>query len=127
MAVLSEHLVGRAEELGAFDQLLAELDSGEAPAIALVGEPGMGKTRLLAELDARSDARGHLVLAGSASELERDLPFWVFVDALEEYAQALDPRVLASLDEDVRTELARVFPSLAGLAAGRPPAVQHER
>ena len=69
MAVLSEHLVGRAEELGAFDQLLAELDSGEAAAIALVGEPGMGKTRLLAELDARSDARGHLVLAGSASEL----------------------------------------------------------
>ena len=127
MALLSEHLVGRAEELGAFDQLLAELDSGEAAAMALVGEPGIGKTRLLAELDARSDARGHLVLAGSASELERDLPFWVFVDALEEYAQALDPRVLASLDDDVRTELARVFPSLAGLAAGRPPAFQHER
>jgi ATP/maltotriose-dependent transcriptional regulator MalT len=127
MALLSEHLIGRTEELGAFDQLLAELESGEPAAIALVGEPGIGKTRLLAELEARSDARGHLVLAGSASELERDLPFWVFVDALEEYVQALDPRVLSSLDDDVRTELARVFPSLAGLALGRPPAFQHER
>ena len=126
MALLSEHLVGRAEELGAFNQLLAELDSGEGAAVALVGEPGIGKTRLLAELAARSDARGHLVLSGSASELERDLPFWVFVDALEEYIQALDPRVLASLDEDVRTELGRVFPSLSALASGRPPA-SHER
>ena len=126
MALLSEHLVGRAEELGAFNQLLTGLDSGEGAAVALVGEPGIGKTRLLAELAARSDARGHLVLSGSASELERDLPFWVFVDALEEYVQGLDPRVLASLDEDVRTELGRVFPSLSALASGRPPA-SHER
>src|SRR4051812_20687788 len=126
MALLSEHLVGRAEELGAFNRLLAALDSGEGAAVALVGEPGIGKTRLLAELVARSDARGHLVLNGSASELERDLPFWVFVDALEDYIQALDPRVLASLDEDVRTELGRVFPSLSAVAADRPPA-SHER
>ena len=126
MALLSEHLVGRAEELGAFNQFLAGLDSGEGAAVALVGEPGIGKTRLLAELATRSDARGHLVLSGSASELERDLPFWVFVDALEEYIQALDPRVLASLDDDVRTELGRVFPSLSALAPGRPPA-SHER
>ena len=126
MALLSEHLVGRAEELGAFNQLLAALDSGEGAAVALVGDPGIGKTRLLAELAARSDARGHLVLSGSASELERDLPFWVFVDALEEYVQALDPRVLASLDDDVRTELGRVFPSLSALAADRPPA-SHKR
>ena len=123
MALLSEHLVGRAEELGAFNQLLAGLDSGEGAAVALVGEPGIGKTRLLAELAARSDARGHLVLSGSASELERDLPFWVFVDALEEYIQALDPRVFASLDEDVRTELGRVFPSLSALASGRPAGI----
>src|SRR3954464_10224819 len=126
MALLSEHLVGRAEELGAFNQLLAALDSGEGAAVALVGEPGIGKTRLLAELATRSDARGHLVLSGSASELERDLPFWVFVDALEDYIQALDPRVLASLDEDVRTELGRVFPSLSAVAADRPPA-SHKR
>ncbi len=92
MAHLSEHLVGRAEELGAFDQLLVDLESGEPAAIALAGEPGIGKTRLLAELETRADERGHLVLAGSASELERDLPFWVFVDAIEEYVQALDPQ-----------------------------------
>ena len=88
---VSEHLVGRATELDSFDNLVVELDGGNPAAIALVGEPGIGKTRLLAELAARADAQGHLVLAGWASELERDLPFWVFVDALDEYVRGLDP------------------------------------
>ena len=57
----------------------------------LVGEPGIGKTRLLAELAARADAERQLVLSGSASELERDLPFSVFVDALDEYVRGIDP------------------------------------
>src|SRR3954468_1960668 len=124
---LAEHLVGRAAELSSVDHLLAQLDEGVPAAVELVGEPGIGKTRLLGELSARADARGHLVLSGCAGELERDLPFWIFVDALDEYVHGLDPRRLDTLDDDVRAELATVFPSLAGLAAGRTTAIQHER
>ena len=91
MAV-AEHFVGRAAELTLFDRCIAELDGGSSAAIELVGEPGIGKTRLLAELAARAEARGCLVLSGSASELEQDLPFWVFVDAFDEYLHGLDPR-----------------------------------
>ena len=87
--------------------------------LALVGEPGIGKTRLLGELAARADARGHLVLSGSASELERDLPFWVFVDALDEYVAGLEPHRLEALDDEVRTELALVFPRSSRFAAAR--------
>ena len=39
-------------------------------------------------------ARRWLVLSGSASELEGELPFWVFVDALDEYVYGLEPRRL---------------------------------
>jgi DNA-binding NarL/FixJ family response regulator len=127
VALLADHLVGRAEELGSLDEVLSELDRGGSAAIELVGEPGIGKTRLLAELAARADARGHLVLSGSASELERDLPFSVFVDALDEYVRGLEPNRLAALDDDVRTELAHVFPSLSALATEREVALQHER
>ena len=67
------------------------------------------------------------MLSGSSSELEQDLPFWVFVDALDEYLQGLEPRLLDDLDDGVRTEVATVFPSLASLAAGREVAPQHER
>jgi DNA-binding CsgD family transcriptional regulator len=127
MTLLADNLVGRAEELGLLDQVLAEVDQGSAAVIELVGEPGIGKTRLLAEFAVRADTRGRLVLSGSASELERDLPFSVFVDALDEYLRGLDPSRLSRLDEDVRTELAHVFPSLSALATARDVALQHER
>jgi ATP/maltotriose-dependent transcriptional regulator MalT len=127
MVSLAAHLVGRTEELGSLDHALSELERGRSAALELVGEPGIGKSRLLAELAKRADARRHLVLSGSASELEVDLPFWMFVDALDEYVQGLEPRRLEALDDDVRAELAHVFPSLSRFAAARGAAFQHER
>jgi tetratricopeptide (TPR) repeat protein len=118
MAKSAQQLVGRIAELGALDHALAELERGRSGALELVGEPGIGKTRLLAELGARADAQGQLVLSGSASELERELPFWVFVDALDEYVQGLEPRRLDSVDEDALAELAHVLPSLSARARG---------
>src|SRR5512133_1075921 len=120
-------LVGRAQELAALEEVLNELNRGPPAAIELVGEPGIGKTRLLSELAARAELRGHLVLSGSASELERELPFSVFVHALDEYVESLDPNSLSTLDDDVQAELAHVLPSLSALAAGRAVALQHER
>src|SRR5204862_6879565 len=123
----ADQFVGRAEELGSFDQVLGEVDQGIPSAIALIGEPGIGKTRLLAEFAHSADQSGRLVLAGSASELERDLPFSVFVDALDEYLRGLSPDGLAELDEDVRAELSHVFPSLSALGTASGVALQHER
>src|SRR4051794_9368943 len=124
---LAAYTVGRAPELDAVDRLLAEIGAGRSAALELVGEPGIGKTRLLAELAARADARGYLVLSGRAGELELDLPFWVFVDALDEYVHGLDQPRLERLDGDVRAELATVLPSMMGHATRRSTAIQHER
>ena len=85
MSALAAHFVGRRPELSLLDAALDELDGRRAQAIEIVGAAGIGKTRLLAELAARADARGHIVLGGAGADLERDLPFWVFVDALDEY------------------------------------------
>jgi DNA-binding CsgD family transcriptional regulator/tetratricopeptide (TPR) repeat protein len=120
-------LVGRADELGSLERILDELDRGHPGAIEMAGEPGIGKTRLLKELAARAEARGHLVLFGTASELEHDLPFSVFIDALDEYVAGLEPKRLAVLDDAVQAELAQVFPSLSALGGGHPVALQSER
>ena len=42
---------------------------GTPSCLAVEGEPGIGKTRLLAELRDRAEARGHLVLAGAGGRV----------------------------------------------------------
>lgn len=112
--------------MDALDAALGGLDQGEPRAIEVAGPAGIGKSRLLAELAARAEARGHVVLAGTGAELEQDLPFWVFVDALDDYVEGLDPRRLERLDDRVRSELAQVLPSLAGDTPAGDAAI-HER
>ena len=105
-------LVGRESELGHLEQTLDALDQGSAACLTVEGEPGIGKTRLLAELRARADARGHLVLAGAAAEFEQDLPFGVFVDALDAYVTSQELGEHGALDPDLERELGQVLPSL---------------
>jgi ATP/maltotriose-dependent transcriptional regulator MalT len=124
---LAGRFVGRADELGTLELVLDALERGGPGAIELEGEPGIGKTRLLSELAESAEARGHIVLSGSASELEHDLPFSVFLDGLDEYVAGLEPDRLAALDEQVQVELANVFPSLSAIGRGRAVATQQER
>ena len=117
MAQPADQLVGRAAELGVIGTALADLERRSFGALEFRGEPGMGKTRLLSELAGRADALGHIVLTGSAAELETDLPFWVFVDALDEYLQAVEQRRLDALEAEALADLAAIFPALQSSAA----------
>jgi DNA-binding CsgD family transcriptional regulator len=112
----SGQLVGRVRELGEFEQTLDRVASGTPWAVELVGEPGIGKSRLLAELRARARGRGFAVLDGRAAEFEHDIPFGVFLDALNDYAGSIEPVVLRGLDTDVLEELGTIFPSLSSFA-----------
>jgi DNA-binding CsgD family transcriptional regulator/tetratricopeptide (TPR) repeat protein len=94
--------------------------------VELVGPAGIGKTRLLAELGERAESHGHLVLFGTGAELEHELPFWVFVDALDEYLEGLEPRRLERLDAVTRNELGQVFPFFSA-SGSLPSKALHER
>lgn len=120
--------VGRETELEIIAGALARLDEGTGGAIAVAGEPGIGKTRLLAEAGARAEARGCLLLEGQATELERDFPFGVVVDALDPYLASLTAPHLRALTHGQRRLLAAVFPALAGHEAdGALPAEERFR
>ncbi|WP_432030856.1 AAA family ATPase [Streptomyces sp. 1222.5] len=75
-------LVGRSAELARLDALLAEPGRPELPRVVdVVGEPGIGKSRLLDEVCARARRRGLTVLRGRATQYEQHVPFQLFSDA----------------------------------------------
>ena len=109
-------VVGREPELAQLDQALGRLANRQPWVIQLVGEPGIGKSRLLAELAHRAEARRRLVLIGRAAEFEQDVPFGTIIDALNDHLGALDSAVVRALQPQALQELAQVFPSLSGFA-----------
>jgi DNA-binding CsgD family transcriptional regulator len=118
-------IVGREAEL---KRILGELDGLQTGSVVSIeGEPGIGKSRLLAELAAAAEARRFLVLEGRASEDEMDVPFAPLLDALNDYLASVNPRLIKPSDADGRNELARIFPSLTELTDHRGAAVQEER
>ena len=111
-------LVGRRHELGVLERALEAVEGGPARAVGLRGEAGIGKSRLLAELATRAKERGHLVLAGRAAELERDLPFALLIDTLDRRLASEPPR---RLDDEHLAQLALVLPAVAGMPGVEPP------
>jgi len=112
-------LVGRVQERGELAAALVSLRSGPGGVLVIEGEPGIGKTRLLLELAHLADGTGCAVLSGRASELERDLPYALWSEAIDPYLAGLGERgvrLLGLLDPQA---LAGVAPGmLAGSAPG---------
>jgi DNA-binding CsgD family transcriptional regulator len=118
-------LVGREAELGVVEGLVRALRNGQGGALYVAGEPGIGKTALLGEGLERSRQHGCLTLSGRAAELELELPFAVFTDALEHHLRSSQWAGVESLDDEQLALLAIVLPSLAwrrvrGHAAAQP-------
>jgi DNA-binding NarL/FixJ family response regulator len=106
-------LLGRDAELAVLARAVADARGGRTRVLGVIGEAGIGKTELLARLAGSARDAGLLVLEGRCAEHERDVPFGVVVDALDEHVATLAPRRV----ESVGPELAAVLP-----AAERPGA-----
>ncbi len=90
--VSSARLVGRSLELAQLQAALAEAAAGRPSLAFVVGESGVGKSRLVAELEERARADGVRVLSGECVELgEGELAYAPLVTALRPLVRDSDP------------------------------------
>lgn len=114
--------VGRAAEVQRLGELWHVACAGERQVALVCGEPGIGKTRLAAELAASVHDEGAVVLAGRCDE-ELGLPYQPFVEALRHYlaAEPAAPRL-----GQYSGELPRLVPGLADLAPDLAPPLRSD-
>jgi DNA-binding XRE family transcriptional regulator len=87
-AVPAGPLVGRAAELEAIASTLETVASGQGRFLALVGEPGVGKTRLAQEITLLAQAQGYRVLTGRCYEPHQAVAYYPFLEALSKAVAA---------------------------------------
>jgi DNA-binding SARP family transcriptional activator len=104
--------IGREAEIAALVRHLRRAAEGIGRVVAVVGEAGVGKTRLTQELIARVQPGKILVLRGRSSESARVLPFALWVDAFQEQAAAC-LRDLQGLGHAWSRDLEALFPDTA--------------
>src|SRR5262245_14888670 len=106
-------MVGRAAEMAVLDALLAESRSG-ARFVAITGEAGIGKTRLLSTLISVAGERGTPAFTGGCPVAVggRSIPFAAVAQALRAIVRSFDARDLDRMLGSARSELARLLPEL---------------
>lgn len=110
--------VGREAEL---QELLAGLEdavAGRGRLFLLVGEPGIGKSRLADEVMRKARARGMRVLAGRCWEAGGAPAYWPWVQSLRGYIREAEPEVLRTQLGTGAAELAQILPELGEILPG---------
>ncbi|GAA2790378.1 hypothetical protein GCM10010452_18380 [Crossiella cryophila] len=117
--------VGRERELAELVSIVDGPPSARFRFVQIVGEPGIGKSRLLAELADAARDKGQEVLLGRASEFETCRPFGVFADALDDHFAALGPAWYERLGAVTVARCAAVFPAFGAVSQDNLGAERH--
>jgi class 3 adenylate cyclase len=82
--------VGRQAELAALHQALEQAGAGHGQVVAVIGEPGVGKTRLFHEFAHASRTQGWLLLESNSTSYGKATPYLPVIDLLKAYFQLED-------------------------------------
>ena len=93
--------VGRQQELAALQQALERAGAGHGQVVAVVGEAGVGKSRLVYEFVHSHHTQGWSVLESASVSYGKATPYFPVIDLLKRYAHIDD-------HDDTRTIRAKV-------------------
>ena len=108
LRTFSSSFVGREEELAALQELLDAATSGRSPRFAMIcGEPGIGKSRLLAEFARRLDDQPTFVTwrQGRCLPFGSNVTFWALSEIIRSSAGILESDGVARAEARLETVL----------------------
>ena len=105
-------LVGREAERATLLAGLDEAVAGRGSFVMIAGEPGIGKTRLTADILAEARRRGIFCLVGHCYEMEGAPPYVPFVEMLEYSARHVPPAAFRAALGDAASGVAKLMPEL---------------
>ena len=117
--------VGREVELDALRAGLDAASSGQGGVFLLVGEPGIGKSRLGEEVGREAQSRGAVLLVGRAWEAGGAPPYWPWVQSLRTLVSEIEDTRLRVLLAG-RAELCALLPELQQRFQDLPPPGEDE-
>jgi tetratricopeptide (TPR) repeat protein len=104
--------VGRVDEMRKLHEVLKDALGRRGQLVAVMGEAGIGKTRLVNELAGEAERAETQVWLGRAYESDRILTFGPWVDAIRTSGFARDGASLGDFSPVWRSELGRLVPEL---------------
>ena len=128
-------MVGRDNELSKLELQIIKASNGEGSVVNVIGEAGIGKSRLLAELRNSSVVKRVTLLEGRAISIGRNLSFYPVIDLLKHWANIKEEdtsaTALSKLETAIRSvcpaDANEIFPFIATLMGMKPAGRHAER
>ena len=100
--------VDRQSDLAILNNFLRQVESGHRQAVGIVGEPGIGKSRLLSEFRRQLASARAIWIEGRCVSYGTTIPFLLMLDLLRSNCGILETDTPESIIEKVRSSLERV-------------------
>jgi DNA-binding CsgD family transcriptional regulator len=119
--VVCPTLVGRDAEIDAVRTVLDRARTGAGQVALIVGEAGVGKSRLLRAMFDEARRGGFFTMRGSSFESDSSIPYAPLLDLVRLFAESASPALVAHVLAPSAPELVALFPELQPLLPETPP------
>ncbi len=107
-------MVGRESELNRLELQVMKAINGEGSVVNIIGEAGIGKSRLIAELKRREVIKGVILLEGRAISIGKNLSFHPIIDLSKQWVGIRDDDGEAKAFDKLAAAIKRLFPEEYG-------------
>jgi class 3 adenylate cyclase/tetratricopeptide (TPR) repeat protein len=107
---LRADMIGREREFSQLKECVDDLLQGRGQIISVIGEAGVGKSRLVSELKGYTADRDMRWLEGRCVSIGESIGYWVFTDILRSYLEFADDDTPEALREKIVSSMQSLFP-----------------